>query len=474
MSRRPIGLLALFMVLSLVALACGPSAAPGTGGASPPAGGSGGTPSGGGDFSGDVTGSMEVLGKYEDADEIATTRYDIFRDEHEGTLEVSFTEADFEATAFLASVNAGNPPDVVRIGRELIGTYAANGALTPIDQCITDREIDMSQYRTPAVTQTTWNGQVWGVPEFYDARIVYINDSVLEDAGLAPEDLDTSDWDGLAAANEQMLQAEGGEITRIGFDPRLPEALPLWAAANGSRLLSDDGLTSNLEDPKIAEALAYAASLVLAHGDPSTFSDFKTTGPGGADFFGAENQFVVDTLGAMPLELFYMNVLAGNSPDEPVSFATFKDRQGNPLTLASGAAWVIPAEADNKAAACEWMKVITTADAWFAAAQARAELRAADDGFFTGTYTGNSVADERIFDELVTEETAGQYYPGVQAALEAIELESAVNIPATAAAEEFTRIWQQAVQNVLQGAPAAEALATADADAQDAIDDAAD
>lgn len=503
MSRRPIGLLALLVVLSLMVVACGQGAtqSPGGGTSSQPSTSGGASPSGGGASpsgeepspseagesasageesptsggassspagNADISGAMEVLGKYAGADEIATTRYDVFRDQYEGVVDVTFTEADFDPTAFLAAVQAGNPPDVVRISRDLIGTYASQGALEPIDQCITDRQIDMSQYREAAVTATTFNGQVYGIPEFYDTRLIYLNDSVLEDAGVT--EIDTSNWEALAAANQAMLATDGGNITRIGFDPRLPEALPLWAAANGSRLISDDGTTSNLDDPLVAEALQYAADLVLAHGDASTFTDFRTTGSGGADFFGGQNQFVVDTLGAMPVEQWYMNVLADSSPDEPVSFTTFKDKSGNPITLAGGSAWVVPALADNKAAACEWMRVITSPDAWFAAAQARADARAAEGKLFTGTYTANTVADDRIFSELVTEETAGQYYEGVQATLEG--LDSAVNIPTIAAGEAFSGIWQQAVQNVLQGTPAADALAIADADAQDAIDDA--
>ncbi len=152
-------------------------------------------------------------------------------------------------------------------------------------------------------------------------------------------------------------------------------------------------------------------------------------------------------------------------------FAPFKDRQGNNLTVASGSAWVIPTGADNKEAACEFMRVVTLPDTWYAAAKVRADARAADGEPFTGTYTANTVADQRIFDELVTEETAGTYYPGVQLALEVSD--SAINLPATGAAEEFTRIWQEAVNRVLnEGVSAEEALADADQEAQDAIDDA--
>lgn len=502
MRQRPLRGLALFTVLSLAIAACGGPGAttvPSTGAASVPASQPAESepaesepaesepaesepaesepaesepaesePAPSGSAGAGLTGAMEVLAQYTEADEIATTRYDIFTGENPD-LQVTFTESNFDAAAFLASVAAGNPPDVVRMDRAIIGTYVANGALDPIDQCITDRAIDMSQYREAAVDAVTMGGAVYGIPEFYDSRIILVNDSVLEEVDLTVEDIDTSDWDALTAVNDQLLAREGDNITRIGFDPKIPEFLPLWAAANGSSLISDDGLTSNLNDPAVAEALEYAASLVRAHGSASDFLDFRGNGPGGVDFFGAQNQFVEDTLGAFPMEQWYLNVLAGASPEEGVSFAPFRDRQGNEITFASGSAWVIPAAADNKEAACEFMRVITLPDTWYAAAEVRATTRAADGEPFTGTYTANSVADERIFSELVTEESAGAYFEGVQLALSTAD--NAISLPPNAAAEEFTRIWQEAVQRVLaENVPAADALADAHQEAQQRLD----
>ena len=96
---------------------------------------------------------------------------------------------------------------------------------------------------------------------------------------------------------------------------------------------------------------------------------------------------------------------------------------------------------------------------------------AADGEPFTGVYTGNTLADERIFGELVTEESAGAYYPGVQLVQETADL--GFSLPPVPAAEEFTRIWQGAVNAVInEGADPAQALAQADQEAQDAIDSA--
>jgi multiple sugar transport system substrate-binding protein len=494
MSRRSLPL-ALLLSVALVAAACGggqqsgspaTSASPaGPGASATPAGSGGESPAGspaGSVAAPELSGTLQVGGKYgcspapcepdQDeegvADEIAYTRYNIFAEQYPD-LELTFTESDFNAQQFLTSVAAGNPPDVIRMDRAIVGTYVAEGALDPIDECISNFGIDMTQYREPAVAGVTIEGQVYGIPEFYDSRIILINDSVVEEAGLTPEDIDTSDWDALAEVNQQLLAKEGDNITRIGFDPKLPEFLPLWAKANGVSIVSDDGKTSQLDDPKVAEALQYSASLLTAHGPGPVFKDFRDTGPGGVDFFGPDNQFVADTVGAFPMEQWYLNVLADNSPDEAISFQPFKDREGNPISMSGGSAWAIPSSAKNKDAACEFMRVITLPDSWVAAAETRAEMREADGEAFTGVYTANKLADEQIFGELVTEENAGAFYEGVQLVQETADV--AFSMPPIAAAEEFLTIWQTAVNQVInEGADPTQALAQADQDAQSAID----
>jgi multiple sugar transport system substrate-binding protein len=265
------------------------------------------------------------------------------------------------------------------------------------------------------------------------------------------------------------MAKEGGEITRIGFDPKLPEFLPLWAYANGAKLVSDDGLTSQLDDPKVAEALDFAVSLITAHGSAPDFFDFRGTGPGSA-FFGPENQFTEDSLGAFPMEQWYLNVLANDTPDEEISFQPFKDRQGNNISLSGGGSLAIPASAKNKEAACEFIKTMTLPETWFAAAEVRAEKRAADGEAFTGVYSGNRAADELIFGQLVTEESAGGFYEGVQLVQQVAD--QAYSLPPIPAAREFDRIWRAAVERAYGGTPAAEVLAQADQEAQDAIDSA--
>jgi multiple sugar transport system substrate-binding protein len=412
--------------------------------------------------------TLTVGAAYGGADEIAKTRYDYYCDQAPDVT-ISFTEQQFSRATFVLDVAAGTAPDLVKMGRDIIGEYIAQGALEPLDQCIADHSIDMGQYYDAAVNQVTSEGVVYGIPEFFNIQLVLTNNSVLDEAGLAPEDINTSDWDRLREINEQLLVNEGG-LSRIGFDPKLPEFLPLWARANGASIISDDGLTSQLNDPLVAEALEYAASLVLAHGSQAEFFDFRANGPGGVDFFGAENQFAEDTLGAFPIEVFYLNVLANNSPEEEVGFQPFRARDGSEIAFGTGDAWAIPTNSENKDDACEFMKQVTSPEAWIAASRARAELRAAEGEAYTGTYSGNEIADETIFGEIVTAETAGNFYEGVQLVVELMP--NADSLPPIPNGAAFQTAWQDAVQRVLRGEmSAADSLAQAHEEAQQAIDE---
>jgi len=480
----------LLVIAALVATACSSSnSSPGTGGSSGPGGGA---TSGPGATSGGqsaapvaISGDLEIGAKMGcspapctpgegaegAADEIGYTRVNVFAEKYKDDVNVKFTEADFDPATFLNTVASGNPPDVVRISRDILGTYIAEGALEPLDNCISTHGIDMTQFYEPAVAQVTTGGKVYGIPEFYDSRIILINDSVLQEANLTVADIDTSDWTKLADVNNKLLKKDGNKISRIGFDPKLPEFLPLWAYANGAKIVSDDGLTSQLDDPKVAEALDFAVSLIKAHGTAPAYFDFRGTGPGSA-FFGPENQFTEDSLGAFPMEQWYLNVLANDTPDEKIDFAPFKDRQGNNISYSGGGALAIPSSADNKEAACEFIKTMTLPETWFAAAKVRAEKRKADGEAFTGVYSGNRAADELIFGQLVTQETAGAFYEGVQLVQEVAD--KAYSLPPIPGAAEFDTAWRAAVEDVMNnGTPAAEALGRADQEAQDAIDSAA-
>jgi multiple sugar transport system substrate-binding protein len=412
-----------------------------------------------------ATVTLTMMG-FATGDDIAKTRFDAAN----ATIAPSTakaSEGSFNAQQFLSAVASKTPPDLVYMERRLLGTYAAKKALVPLKDCVEQEKIDLSQFREAAVTEATLNGELYGLPEFYNNRVLMINNTAFADAGLDPASFSTADWPALKEATAKLFKANGSKLQRIGFDPKIPEFLPLWARANGAALVSDDGKTAKLTDPKVVEALTFTVGLVNAQGGWARFKSFRDS----FDFFGAKNQFASNQLGAFPMEDFYLNVLAGNSPDVKLTVAPFQGVGGQPVDWITGNAWAIPANSAHPKQACKWIKTMTDSPTWIAAAKARAATRQKEGKPFSGVYTGNKKADEVIFRDVVKPSGNAGFDTAVQTVLKTQE--AGVAEPATAAGEEFKAVWQDAVNRVLEGKQQpAQALAAAQQKAQAVLDEA--
>ncbi|NDL60515.1 extracellular solute-binding protein [Phytoactinopolyspora mesophila] len=413
----------------------------------------------------ELSGNMTIMG-FALGDEIAEIRYDDAVAAIE-PVDVSLAEGELDIQQFLSAMATGEPPDLIRPNRDQIGTFASRGAIMPLNECVDGEGIDVSMYREAAVEQVTFEGQLYAIPEFNQVQITMANADLLDEAGLTLDDVDGSDWEAIEAATEAMYEQDGGRLSVIGFDSKLPEFLPLWVRANGGQLLSDDGRTAHLDDPKVVEALEWAVGIYELQGGFGTVKAVRDS----ADFFGNGNQFAAGELGAMQFEQWYVNVLNDVSPDAPLAFTTAKDRQGQPIAYSSGSAWAISADADNPEAACRFIKTMTAPETWMKAAQARADARAEDGKPFTGLLTGNAVADQEIYDALVEPSGDAKWDAAIEATYEANE--HTTSLPANPADAEFKTAWQDAVNRVLNGQQEPQAaMEQAQQEAQSALDEA--
>lgn len=427
--------------------------------------GTGGGDDGGATYDSDaeLSGTLSVMG-FSGVDEVATSRLDYAR-EQLGDVEVKLSEGELDLQQFLSAIATGEPPDIVYANRDQIGSLAARGAVIPLGRCIEGEQIVSDDFVEAALAQVTLADEVYGIPEFNTVQLTMANADLLAAENLTIDDVNGSDWDAVAAANEALTAGDGGNLQVIGFDSKLPEFLPLWAKANGAELISEDGRTAQLDDPAVVEALEWAVSIYDAQGGFSAVKAYRDS----ADFFGEGNQFATGVLGAMPMEQWYVNVLNDVSPDAPMEFDTVRDRQGEPLAYASGSAWAIPAGSANPEAACRFARAMTSVDAWQAAAEARIEARDAEGKPFTGILTGNATADAMIHD--MTTSGGEPWDTAVAKMYEANEL--TFTLPANPADAEFKAAMFDAVNSVLDGtATAEEALGAAQESAQSALDDA--
>jgi len=410
---------------------------------------------------GTPTGTLKIMG-FGGEDEVGQARIKAFKDAY-GNVTVSNPKGDFDAQQFLTALASGNPPDLVYMDRNLIGTYAKKGAIVPLESCINDQKIDTSQYRDAAMRSVTLQDKVYGIPEFYVVTTNLVDAKSLQAAGIPTSDIQTKDWGALKATSAKLFKKNGNKIERIGYDPKLPEYFPLWATANGATIVKDDG-SPNLNDPKAVEALSYTIGLIDDQGGWTSFKSFRDA----FDIFGEKNPLSAGTVVAFPMENWYVNVLrdflgGGLKLDS----TAFTDHEGKPVSMVGGSAWAIPKGSKNPAAACAWAKTMTDKATWLKAADARIAKVKEDKSFFTGLFTANKAADEEIRAKYLTDVPDA----GFKRAIDNFyaTLDSAVALNPSPAGAEIDAAWRSAVTRALGGQPAQQALDQAQKEAEAAF-----
>ena len=357
---------------------------------------------------------------------------------------VSNPVGGFNDQAFLARLAARDVPDLVYMGRDKVGTYAARNALIPLANCIAAEKIDRKQYRLAALQEVTYKGQLYALPEFTNQITLIVNNDAARQAGVNVADIQTSNWQRLRAANRKLLKIENGRLTRIGFDPKLPEFFPLWVKALGKDLISKNGLQAQLNSPEAVQALTFAHSLIRDHGGWNRFKAFRDTW----DFFGRNNQVAADQVGAWPMESWYYNVLAEGAPVN-ITAKFFTNRKGGPITMISGNGWAIPRGAKNPGLACKFMKAMTSVEAWMKVGKERFDLRKRQGRAYTGLYTANTVADVKLYEDIYQKVGNPDFDNAVALLVRAPRY--AFSIPLSPASAEFKQAWVDAVTRVLEG-----------------------
>ncbi len=399
-------------------------------------------------------------------DEVGTSRV-AYAKKTDSKLDIKVDQNGFDPQKFATAMNGGTVPAGVYMDRSLLAEYAQKGFLQPLDDCVSKDAIDTSQYYKEAVQESTYNGHLYGIPDFYTVTAILMNNKVLSAAGVSPSDIDTSNWDNLLTVAKKMYKATNGKPSTIGYDPKIPEYLPLWAEANGGSIIGSDGKPT-LNDPKVVEALKYTVSLVNAQGGWANFKSFRDTW----DFFGANNEFTKGQIGAMDYEDWYPNVLFGFPGSQDISAAPFKAKNGQPLSLETGASFAIPDGSPNAGGMCEFMKLATSGAAWDAAGAARSAKLATTNpkGIFTGLFTANQAANVKLQAQYVK--------PTGNAKIDAVikvyynALSSAKMVPPSPAGQEIQTAYQQAVTDALNGKDPQQALDTAQNTAMQAYSDA--
>ena len=349
------------------------------------------------DWGAEATGDLKAWG-FENADDVGQSRLD-YAAEQLKDVKVDLDATAFDAQKFTTRLAGGNVPDVVQMDRRYVTTYAAQGLIMPLDECLEEQDVEPREHWYPfVVDDVTYDDEIWAVPQFYQPPAIMLNKKVLDEAGVKAEDFDTSKPDVLLDAIGKIYQEEGGVPTRLGFDPQATGQSGLWILGMGGQLNDEKGAPT-LDDESNIAGIEMLKKITDAQGGFAAVKSFTDS----FDTFGDNNQFVAEQVGGQVNAQWYPNVLSPYMDKLQLEAVPFRGADGEPFSVASGTAFVVPAGAKNPAAACAWMVDLTSDDAWAAAGEARGETRKKDGGVNTGLFTGSPAADKAIRDEWVVE-----------------------------------------------------------------------
>lgn len=399
---------------------------------------------------------------------LATARVEAFQEAYP-TIETEFVP-ELDDQKILTAAASGTLPDLLWLDRVDMASWAERGVVTPLDECIEQTGINPDDYYEAAINEVTYDGQIYGIPGGMDVRALYVNLDALDEIGVDGTSLDTSDWDMLSDLGEQLVQREGDQITRWGFDNKLQAGyLWLWGLGNGGSFFNEDGTEATYDNEKVVDALQWGVEAFERQGGFQDYEAVATTWQG-------DEQFARGQVAMTMYESWMLGILARVAPDMNFAVLPIRERGSGPdgpmVSFTGGRAWANPEGASDPEAACQFIAFMHTLDTWMIGARARKEAALAEGGYYIPALTAHRQADLQQIEELYE-----PISPNVDAAVRLFPelLDASVNRPVSvspASAQLEDLLTEVGTMPALRGERTPEeSLAQADQEAQEAIEE---
>lgn len=389
----------------------------------------------------------------EETNPMAFSRVDAFKKAYP-SIELTVVP-EFDEQKLLTGVASGNVPDLLWIDRGATGTWAARNVLTPLDDFFASAGINASDFYDSAINEVIYEDKHYGLPQFMVVQAIYANDQALSDAGSDAASLDTSNWDGLTTLAQSLVQKNGDQLTRWGFDHKMQAgALWAWGLGNGGAFVDGEGKPT-FNDPKIVEALDWGVANYDAQGGYTDYSSFASTWQG-------DEQFARQQVAITVYESWMLGIVARVAPDLAFHVLPMLPKGGgNPFSTTSGNAWAIPQGAGDVEAAQLFIEFMNRDDTWMIGAQAVKDNKVQNNQPYIPSLTGKPSADQLQIDQLY-ESIAKPFDDAVKLFPEILKTSQVRPISASPVGKQWDDIVKEAAQTALRK----------EKSAQDALDDA--
>lgn len=171
--------------------------------------------------------------------------------------------ADTEFTqALLASIAAGNPPDVAMIWETPIA-LGLQGAFLELDPYLADTA-NLAPENWPAglLASCRFKGKTYGLPVAAGVYGIWYNEDMLAKKGIATDRHSfPKTWDEMRRLSKEFTRWDGDHLAEAGFmPPREVETIPIWSALNGSRIYDSDNFRYVINSEQNVEMFEFFVS----------------------------------------------------------------------------------------------------------------------------------------------------------------------------------------------------------------------
>ncbi|MGF1704363.1 ABC transporter substrate-binding protein [Enterovibrio baiacu] len=166
----------------------------------------------------------------------------------------------------LSALSSGEPAQLAVMFSIDVYDLIEQDLITPFDDVMNSEEDQawLNDFYPALMENGQAEGKTWGIPFQRSTIVAYYNKEMFKAAGLDPEKPPKT-WDELVTMGKKLTNDDtyGLMIPSTGYPYWMFQAL---AIQNGQKLMSDDGLETYFDDPKVLETLKYWKSLSAEHG----------------------------------------------------------------------------------------------------------------------------------------------------------------------------------------------------------------
>ena len=162
-----------------------------------------------------------------------------------------------------AAYIAKTAPELTVLEIGAVGLFAQGGMIQPIDDRISSDGIDMGDFHDGLLYNCYIDGSCYTLPFLRSTSIFYMNTTILEQAGVNPDDIVT--WDDVAKASETIKEKTGKYGISMPINYWFHEAFML---TEGGFTVNDDETVCTVDNDVDRKIIAYFKDLKdrgLAH-----------------------------------------------------------------------------------------------------------------------------------------------------------------------------------------------------------------